>query len=375
MSNKIGFTNAEIIVYPTYASWLMNSGYDLSYAFITMTIRDNLNGYNSGLIQVNDPDNNLGRLTGEEIVSVKLENSNSGTKFLRYFGISSSNNVILQTGESVKTLEIVPLHRNRKRRFSKKLYPSAKDSVEEMLNDLYIDMPLLTPQINAQDIHVPNGVWVRSYDAYLQFVSDYGLSTEDDGFVYAWEDFSGINLRSFNDIIYSNPIQCLMVEEELIGTFANMLEEIPIYRFNWNTDNNDLYAYKYQNATYTASSYDKNKVYNNVVGTGENHILLDRSCSYGDMTYANGYEEMSRIVTLNQYDSYAKCFSFGNFDIRPGTVLEINDSKNLIKHTHIVDDITYDISQDTSYLHISTFSNYRTIKEYEYAKEIENSED
>lgn len=97
-------------------------------------------------------------------------------------------------------------------------------------------------------------------------------------------------------------------------------------------------------------------------GSANNSILVSRSGAYSDMIYRNGYEETLRILTMAQYDGYAKATIYGNFDMTPGMKVQFYDTKNQMLSNFYVDEVIHEISMETSLTNLYMFTNSKELE-------------
>lgn len=368
MMQRPGFPNVRVRLYEDYDAWLDSRYLDLSATFYTMTIRDGLNGKNEGLLQIYDNKNLQMKLNGDEIIMVSLGNSNESESYSRLYGIKHSNATIDEKGDNIIVFQLGPIHKNNNIKFSRTFFPSVGETLEEMMNVLYKEMPLLKPRVTAQNIHVPLTPWVLGFSEYMNFIRDYGLSIGSDQFVMAWEDFNGIQVIDWAQIVAQDPRNFAVGEPTIAGEFNDKTGIQLTWDWEWLTKHNGPMRNNYENSTlYTHSFLDKNCL-RIITGTGANSLMVSRSGGYAEQIYRNGYEEATRIHTMANYDSYAKTVTNGDFTIRPGMKCNFWDPKSQIVVDYYIDEVIHEISMEKSLTHFYVFGNSTTLNPVDYAK-------
>lgn len=395
---KMGYPNISIKVYPTYDNYLNEQYYDISNSYMKLNIRENLRGLLTASLIVLDGDN-LIKDTTENIFRINITNNSDATTREYILGTTHNDLTILANGQPVRTYNLVPYHNKSPRRFSMKLTNSALDSLQKMIDLLYVDYDMLKPIIsdplhegefdgestyativseenetkneNNIDSYVPSAIWVQTLDKYMKFIADKGISLDNDEFVFCWYEGNSIRLMDFDSIIKQKPLKGLVAEEDLVGNLGSLYGlDIPIFKYEFMTEAGPYTRDFNKNSMYISTSTEKNGSYAQIIGSGENIVPIDRSCIYREMTYANGYEEINRDMTLNQYDVYSKFKAFGDLRLKPGALIEIEDELKLIKNVNIIDEVLQEFSQEFYYSHVHTISNSQDIIEYELDMEI-----
>lgn len=371
---RMGFPDVRIQVFPDYNSYLVDSHWDISDAFIKLNIRESLYGILNATLIVSD-ENNVIEQHDDLVFKVTDKNVVDNTITEYIFGTTHNDLTILQDGSPVRQYNLVPYHDRIERRFSKKLTNSASESIDIMLDDLYIGYELLKPEIEGIETYLPSAVWVKNFQKYLEFVSHKAISSENDSFIFCYYKDGKIVLEDFETMMLKEPLKCLVVEEELVGQLGNLFGDIvPVFKYEFMTESNSKLKSNYQNAVFLTTSLEKNGSFGEVIGSGETLVPIDRSCIYREMTYSNGFEEINRLLTINQYDIYAKFRTFGDSRLKPGTLLEIEDAKGLIKNVNVIDEVLNEYTQEQHFTHVFTFSNSKDLIDYEIDKII-NGED
>lgn len=365
---RVGYPNVSIKLYQNYDAWLENRFIELGGTFTTLTIRDDLYGTNEGMLQIYDHKNMHTKLDGDQILQISVGNANTSISKTRIYAVKYSSVSVDQKGDNIITMQLISPYKNKNLKFSRVFFKNATETIEEMINVLYTDAPLLKPTITGTNIHVPLVPWVLGIKEYMDYVRDTGISVASDMFALVWDDFNGIHITDFQQIINSKVKEMVVGEPLMVGQFADQLEYPLAYDFEWITKTNSYNRNPYENSTiYSFSMIDKNctRIVN---GNGENSILVSRNGGYSDQLFRNGYEEATKLNTMAQYDSYAKCTTYGDFDITPGTKLEFYDPKNQFLSTFYVDSVIHEMSNNQSFTHIYMFSNSKVLKPVDHIK-------
>lgn len=370
-------TPKSIKLYENYNAWLENKFLELGATFITMTFRDSLS-LNEGLVQIYDNTSLHVGLTGNEIFQISLGDALEPIN--RLYGIKHSNASVDSKGDTILTFNLTPLHMLNRSRFSRVFYPDAKDSISEMIDVLYKDFPLLKPDINGIEIHVPKVPWVLDYKHYIDFSKEHGISKINDSFCFIWEDFRGINIYDHETLINRTPVDFVAGEPTTVGQFTKKLEFPLAYDIEFLTKNNAYQRNAYSNSTYHSHSFLDKSSSSIISGNGFNSVSIPRSGGYSSQQYRNGFEEYIRIHTMAQYDSYIKFTTAGNFDLTPGLKVHMYDSKNQFLSNMYIDDVVHEISNIDSYTHVYCFSssydqdNINTIKTIKDLEDTQSTE-
>lgn len=372
MTNKSiqreGYPNISIKLYQDYDAWQTNRFVELAATFTTLTMRDGLNGVNEGLLQFYDAKNLHTKMDGEQIIQISVGNANSQRTQTRIYGCKHFAVGVDSKGDNIITIQLATIHSLENLKFSRMFFPSVQETLIEMLGVIYQDRTLLTPAVNGINVYVPNVPWCDNINRYMAFVREMGLAVESDQFVFCWEDIDGIEIMDYQSMVEQEPLKFAVGEPRLIGQYVQDLEMPIAFDFEWMTKANQHTKKPYQNATLYAHSFlDKNAT-RVTFGEGQNSIFVSRSGAYSEATYRNGYEEANRIITMSQYDGYAKCKVFGNFEITPGDKINFYDSKNQFQFDFYVDEVIHEISNNTSITNIYMFTNGTPIKVEEVPK-------
>ncbi|QQK88249.1 baseplate hub subunit [Providencia phage PSTRCR_127] len=367
-TQKLGFPNISIKLFQDYNAWLENRFLELGATFVCLTMRDGIYGNNEARLQFYDTKNLHTKLDGDQILQISVSNANTETVLTRLYASKNTSVSVDQKGDNIITVQMIPIYKNRNLKFSRTFFPNATESVEKMIEVLYLEKPLLAPKITGVNIHVPVVPWVLGITDYFDYIRDVGLSVASDSFPFVWEDIYGIHLSDFQSITAQEPSVFVVGEPSTIGQFADQLEYPLAYDFNWLAKSNSYNRDPFANATiYTYSMIDKNCT-RIVTGNGENSVSVSRSGGYADQIYRNGYEEATRISTMSQYDSYAECKTYGDFTLVPGKKLEFYDQKNQFLSSFFIDEVIHEITNNSSVTNMYMFSNSKHLTPVDHPK-------
>ncbi|QPI13298.1 baseplate hub subunit [Salmonella phage vB_SalM_ABTNLsp5] len=357
-----GFPNISIRLYEDYDAWLEHRFVELGATFTTLTMRDGLYGSNEGLLQFYDAKNLHTKMDGEQIIQVSVKNANSERTQSRIYGSKHFAVGVDSKGDNIITIQLAPIHFLENLKFSRMFFPSVQETLTEMIGVIYQDRPLLAPPLNGINVYVPNVPWCDSMDRYMEFVREVGMAVESDKFVFVWEDIDGISIMDYEFMVNQEPINFVVGEPRLIGQYVQDMDTPIAFDFEWLTKANQHSRKPYENATVYAHSFlDKNAT-RITFGDGQNSILVSRSGGYSDYTYRNGFEEADRLVTMAQYDGYAHCKVYGNFELTPGDKINFYDPKNQFQYDFYVDEVIHEVSNNTSITNLYMFTNGKPIK-------------
>ncbi|AKU42850.1 baseplate hub subunit [Escherichia phage vB_EcoM-E33] len=357
-----GFPNISIRLYEDYDAWLEHRFVELGATFTTLTMRDGLYGSNEGLLQFYDAKNLHTKMDGEQIIQISVKNANSERTQSRIYGSKHFAVGVDSKGDNIITIQLAPIHFLENLKFSRMFFPSVQETLTEMIGVIYQDRPLLAPPLNGINVYVPNVPWCDSMDRYMEFVREVGMAVESDKFVFVWEDIDGISIMDYEFMVNQEPINFVVGEPRLIGQYVQDMDTPIAFDFEWLTKANQHSRKPYENATVYAHSFlDKNAT-RITFGDGQNSILVSRSGGYSDYTYRNGFEEADRLVTMAQYDGYAHCKVYGNFELTPGDKINFYDPKNQFQYDFYVDEVIHEVSNNTSITNLYMFTNGKPIK-------------
>ncbi|QPB08832.1 baseplate protein [Klebsiella phage Metamorpho] len=355
---RLGYPNISIKLYSGYDAWLENRFIELAATFITLTMRDSLSsGINEGLLQYYDSKNMHTKMNGDEIVTISVSNSNTSRNQTRVYGIKHFTVGVDDKGDNIITLQLGTIHDIINLKFGRAFFTSAYESIQEMVGAIYLDVPLIAPPVNGINVYVPRVPWTSTLKDYMSYIRDVGISTDNDQFVFAWEDITGINMMDYETMTKQNPITFAVGAPQTVGQFASSMKVPMAFNFEWAVKGNAYRRNPLKNATFYAQSFVDKDVTRIINGEGNNSIFINRSGGYSDMIYRNGYEEAIRISTMAQYDAYASCSCYGNFEITPGMKLNFVDLKDQFRTDFYVDEVIHEISNNTSITNIYMFTN------------------
>ncbi|WWS23810.1 hypothetical protein vBKpnAMK2_00145 [Klebsiella phage vB_Kpn_AM_K2] len=356
-AQRLGYPNISIKLYSGYDAWLANRFVELAATFITLTMRDSLRGTNEGLLQFYDSKNMHTRMNGDELVQISVANSNTSRTQTRIYGIKHFTVGVDDKGDSIITLQLGTLHDIMNLKFSRAFFSSAYETIKEMIGAMYVDQPLIAPPINGINAYVPRVPWTSTLKDYLRYVRNVGISTDNDQFIFAWEDITGINMMDYESMISQDPNVFMFGAPQTIGQFAAGLKYPLTWDFEWLVKSNRYNRNPMKNATFYAHSFVDKDVTRIINGEGQNSVFINRSGGYSDMIFRNGYEEALRISTMAQYDGYAQTKCYGNFELTPGMKINFVDLKDQFRTDFYIDEVIHEISNNTSITNLYMFTN------------------
>lgn len=367
-TQRLGYPNISIKLYENYDAWLENRFIELAATFITLTMRDSLRGRNEGLLQYYDTANMHTRMDGNQIVQISVANSNTARTQTRIYGIKHFSVGVDEKSDNIITLQLGTLHDIMNLKFSRCFFNSAEETINEMIGVMYQAFPKLSPPVNGINCYVPRIPWTSNIKDYLNYIRDVGLAVENDQFVFAWEDITGINLLDWEAMSGQDAAPFMVGSPRVIGQFADQMKYSLAWDFEWQVKANAYTRNPMKNATFYSTSFLDKDVTKITTGAGNNAVYINRSGAYAEMIYRNGYEEANRIVTMAQYDSYAKTKTNGNFEITPGMKLNFYDPKEQFRTDFYVDEVIHEVSNNTSITNIYMFTNGSALEPVELAK-------
>lgn len=357
IAQRAGFPNISIKLYQDYDAWLENRFVELGATFTTLTMRDGLYGTNEGLLQFYDAKNLHTKMDGEQIIQISVGNANSSRTQTRIYGCKHFAVSVDQKGDNIITIQLDTIHSLENLKFSRMFFPSVQETLTEMIGVIYQDRTKISPPINGINVYVPSVPWCDNINRYMEFVRDMGLAVDSDQFVFVWEDIDGIEMMDYAAMIAQEPIKFVVGEPRLIGQYINDLETPLAFDFEWLTKANQHTRNPYKNATLYSHSFLDKQATRVTFGEGQNSILVSRSGAYADATYRNGFEEANRMMIMSQYDGYAKCKTYGNFELTPGDKLNFYDPKSQFQYDFYIDEVIHEVSNNTSITNIYMFTN------------------
>lgn len=368
MMQREGFPNISIKLYQNYDNWKENKFLELAATFITLTMRDGLYGKNEGLLQIYDNLNLQTKLIGEEIIQISVANSNTKRTLSRIYGIKHFSASVDEKADNIIVFQLAPIHNIENLKFGRCFYENSFESIQEMIGVIYQNRELIAPPVNGINAYVPRVPWTSTITDYMEYIRQFGLAVESDQFVFVWQDIYGIDMMDYNQMIAQEAINFVVGDPRTIGQMANT-ERVPLaFDFQWQTKANTFTRNPIQNSTFYTPSFLDNDIQTIVNGDGQNAIVLSRSGGYADAIYRNGYEEANRMLTMAQYDGYATCKIYGNFEITPGTKLNFFDVKNQFKSNFYVDEVIHEVSNNTSITNLYMFTNGKALTPVELIK-------
>lgn len=376
MIQREGFPNISIKLYQNYDTWKDNKFLELGATFITLTMRDGFYGKNEGLLQIYD---NLGlqtRLTGEEIIQISVSNANTQRQNSRIYGIKHFSVTVDEKADNIIVFQLGTIHDNENLKFGRCFYENSFESIQEMIGVIYQNRELIAPPVNGINAYVPRVPWTSTLQDYMEYVRQFGLAVESDQFVFVWQDIFGIDMMDYSTMIAQEPIVFAVGDPRTIGQMANIENFQLAFDFNWLTKANPYVRNPIQDSTIYTPSFLDNDITTIVNGNGQNAVVLSRSGGYADAIYRNGYEEANRLLTMAQYDGYAHCKIYGNFEITPGKKINFYDLKNQFKTDFYVDEVIHEVSNNSSITNLYMFTNGKALTPVDLIKvknELKNS--
>lgn len=368
MIQREGFPNISIKLYQNYDMWKENKFLELAATFITLTMRDGLYGKNEGLLQFYDNLSLQTKMTGEEIIQISVSNANTKGTLSRIYGCKHFSSTVDEKGDNIIVIQLGTIHDIENLKFGRCFYENAYESIQEMIGVIYQNRELIAPPVNGINAYVPRVPWTSNITDYMEYVRQFGIAVESDQFVFVWQDIYGIDMMDYNQMIAQDAINFVVGDPRTIGQTVSQ-ENLPFaFDFNWLTKANQHTRNPIQNSTIYTPSFLDNDIPTIVNGNGENAVVLSRSGGYADAIYRNGYEEAVRMLTMAQYDGYAHCKIFGNFEITPGTKLNFYDQKNQFKSNFYVDEVIHEVSNNTSITNLYMFTNGKALTPVELIK-------
>lgn len=368
MMQREGFPNISIKLYQNYDNWKENKFLELAATFITLTMRDGLYGRNEGLLQIYDNLNLHTKLVGEEIIQISVANSNTKRTLSRIYGIKHFSTSVDEKSDNILVFQLAPIHNIENLKFGRCFYENSYESIQEMIGVIYQNRELIAPPVNGINAYVPRVPWTSTIVDYMEYIRQFGLAVESDQFVFVWQDIYGIDMMDYSQMIAQEAINFAVGDPRTIGQMSN-IESVPLaFDFHWQTKANTYTRNPIQNSTFYTPSFLDNDIQTIVNGDGQNAIVLSRSGGYADAIYRNGYEEANRMLTMAQYDGYATCKIYGNFEITPGTKLNFFDNKNQFRSDFYVDEVIHEVANNTSITNLYMFTNGKALTPVELIK-------
>ena len=363
-----GYPNVSIKLYEDYTAWGENRFIELAATFTTLTLRDGLYGRNEGILQFFDAYNLHTRMNGEQIIQISLANANSDNVMTRIYGSKNTSVSVDSKGDNILAINLEPIHHVVNQKFARTFFQNATESIQEMIRVIYLNKDQIAPNVDGLNAFVPRVPWVSNLKDYMQYVRDVGMSVEQEQFVFTWEDFAGIHVEDYQFIIDQPAIGCVVGDENMIGEYVDQLDSPLVFKFQWLSKTNQFVRNPLENTTFFSHSFNDKALDRITTGTGENSVYISRSGGYSEMTYRNGYEEALRLCTMAQYDGYATCQSYGNFEFMPGMKMNFSDPKRQFKTDFYIDEVVHEISNNSSRTHIYMFTNGKELKPVELVK-------
>lgn len=377
IQQRPGYPNLSIKLYEDYTAWTENRFVELAATMTQLTLRDGLYGINEGILQFYDSKNMHTRLDGDQIVQISMSNANTEDVINRVYGCKNTSVSVDKKGDNIIAFNLAPIHVVENIKFSRAFFANATETLETMVAAIYKNKQSLVPKINGQNIYVPRVAWVSDISTYMEYVREIGLSVETDTHAFVWEDYTGINLMDYAHLIDQKARVLVVGDLSQVGSYVQEMKSPLAYNFTWETKTNRSVRMPMENVTVYSHSFNDKEIQRITVGDGDNTVVVTRSGGYSEMTYRNGYEEAFRLMTMAQYDGYAKFQTVGNFTFTPGQKLIFGDSKKQFDTEFYIDEVIHTFSNNSSETYVYMFTNGKDLVPVEIEKiknEIESIE-
>lgn len=368
IQQKPGYPNLSIKLFEDYEAWGENRFVELAATMTQMTLRDGLFGINEGILQFYDSKNLHTKLSGDQIIQISMSNSNSKDVINRVYGCKDSSVSVDDKGDNIIAFNLAPIHVVENIKFSRAFFANASETLETMVAAIYKDKMSIAPKVNGLNIYVPRVAWVNDILSYMEYTREIGLSVESDTHAFVWEDYKGINIMDYSQMIAQKPRILVVGDPKQIGSYVQEMKNTLAYNFVWESKTNKKVRSPMENVTIYSHSFNDKEIQRISVGSGDNTVVVTRSGGYSEMTYRNGYEEAFRLLTMAQYDGYAKCKTIGDFTFTPGQKLIFGDVKKQFDTEFYIDEVIHTFSNNSSETHIYMFTNGKDIVPVEIEK-------
>lgn len=366
---RLGYPNLSVKLYEDVKALEQNRFVELASTITMLTLRDSLYGTSEGILQFFDAKNLHTKIDGENIITVSVANSNKQDKVkTRAYACKHFSVAVDQKGDNIIAINLEPYHNVMDLKFSRSFMANATESVTEMVKSIYANAQQIVPKVEGPNIAIPKTPWVLGIVDYLQWIREIGMTVDNESFCFAYNCFDGIKLTDWTTLEKQNVIPCVVGEPKQIGEYINQIDKPVFYNFEWLSKSNPYVKVPNENATIYAYSLPTKKIERITIGNGHNSVLVNRAGAYSDMTYVNGYEEALRLQTMSQYDSYARCTTFGNFDFEPGMKLHFKDFKDQFKTSFYIDEVIHEITNNQSQTTLYVFTHGKDLRKIDIPK-------
>lgn len=366
---RLGYPNLSVKLYEDIKALEQNRFVELASTITTLTLRDSLYGTSEGILQFFDAKNLHTKIDGENIITVSVANSNKQDKVKnRAYACKHFSVAVDQKGDNIIAINLEPYHNVMDLKFSRSFMANATESVTEMVKSIYANTQQIMPKVEGPNIAIPKTPWALGLTDYLQWIREIGMTVDNESFCFAYNCFDGIKLTDWATLEKQNVIPCVVGEPKQIGEYINQIDKPVFYNFEWLSKSNPYVKVPNENVTIYAYSLPTKKIERITIGNGHNSILVNRCGAYSDMTYVNGYEEALRLQTMSQYDSYARCTTFGNFDFEPGMKLHFKDFKDQFKTSFYIDEVIHEITNNQSQTTLYVFTHGKDLRKVDIPK-------
>lgn len=367
-SQRPGYPNVSIKLYEDFDAWKENRFVELGATFTSLTLRDGLFGRNEGMLQFYDNKNVHTKMDGNQIFQISLSNANSAVVYNRLYGIKHFAASVDKKGDNIIGCNLEPLHHCKNLKFTRAFFSNGTETIQEMIRVLYADRVELAPKINGTNVYCPRVAWVSTIKDYMEYMREIGLSVEHETFPFVWEDFLGIHISDYQQLIGQSATEFVVGDIEQIGPMVQQMDVGLAYEFQWLTKANQFESNPMRDVTIYSHSFNDKEIQRITQKEGNNSIYVSRSGGYSEMTYRNGYEEAIRLLTMSQYDGYATFKTIGDFSIMPGQKMNFSDPKKQFKTDFYVDEVIHEITNNTSVTNVYLFTNSKPLEPVEIEK-------
>lgn len=368
INQQPGYPNISIKLFEDYTAWKEDRFLELAATFTTLTLRDGLYGRNEGILQFYDSVNLHTKLNGEQIIQISVANANTKQVQNRLYGCKNSAVSVDEKGDNIIAFNLAPIHTVDNIKFSRAFFPNGTETLQQMIKSIYSKKADLAPTVDGQNVYCPRVAWTSTIEDYMEYIREVGLSVESETHAFVWQDFSGIHLMDYAQMIAQEPKVMIVGDRNQVGLMVQGLKSELAYDFQWLTKTNANIRQPLENVTVYAHSFNDKAIQRISQGDGDNTIVVSRSGGYSEMTYRNGYEEAFRLMTMAQYDGYATCKVVGNFTHMPGEKINFGDKKNQFDTDFYIDEVVHVITNNTSETHLYMFTNGKDLVPVEIEK-------
>lgn len=335
-------------MYTSYVDFQENKYLELLTSLISFSEKTMINGTSETLIQVYDA-----QLIYQKALQPIIEISFQYNETLEqhFYGLLYSNVETDELNRSVLRLNLCPVHKSFRRKFSRSFSNNATQTITDCMTALYNDMKLITPVITASNVRIPPACLSGTYETVFDYIRDNGQSVDSSDFIYLWEDGSGIYLKSNKEILSQTPIKGYkynvsnpFIGDALIFTTAEYITH---------KDNTTLY----KNASFYSFSMTDKKMYSDILADTElenSWIMVNRNAVYSDNfqnpdSSGNPFQ-CTKCQVLSGYEKRIKFdVNQGRMDLKVGALIEVIGDE--YSGNYMIVECVRDVSKD---LHLQT---------------------